>query len=568
MRYWIWIIGLFAGQELLAQAVEEDYFRLPTAAVEDIRRDVHYLASPDRQGRAPGSEGIAAARRYILERFEEFGLQGPLPGNRYQQPFMIPSHVAVDSVNTGLRYDQDRFLFREKDLALGAQFYPVRYATNGAAEGRTEYVSYGIEDSSLGRDDLDDEKLRGAIAVMDIGSPDGIHPHSRFRAWHDLDKRLRLLADKGVLGVILVNQEAQAAAPEANYKTLQSSGLPVIYVADAKAAKKLRRSRPVAFSVFQRPVEIQEFNLLGYIDNQAERTVIIGAHYDHLGMGGEGSRYTGTEPAVHPGADDNASGTAGLLSLARYLPHTEDEKLRQYNYLLLAFSAEEMGLLGSKYLAERLNREVEGEFAYMLNMDMIGRLRDETIQVNGLGTSPMWSDIFALQAGELRMETSESGVGPSDHTSFYYQNMPVLHFFTGTHSDYHKPSDTPDKIEVVGIYKILNQMLNIVRASVGQEMAFRATVQESQKAPRFSVTLGIMPDYLYRQGGVKIDGVSPEKPAQAAGLQVGDIITQLGDYPVRDMQSYMEALGQFKKGQSADLLFKRKGKLETTKVKF
>jgi hypothetical protein len=306
-------------------------------------------------------------------------------------------------------------------------------------------------------------------------------------------------------------------------------------------------------------------NLLGLIDNGGSRTVIIGAHYDHLGMGGEGSLYRG-EPAIHNGADDNASGVAVLLKVARMLqewPEARD------NYLIIFFSGEEMGLLGSNFFAKNPTLELE-KVSYMINLDMVGRLReDKTLAVSGTGTTPVWPQMLNSLNPGFELVLSESGVGPSDHTSFYLQDIPVLHFFTGQHEDYHKPSDDAEKLNYEGMEQIAGYIFELAKAMEGQEeIAFRKTKNESEEVPRFKVAMGVIPDYLFGGKGMRIDGVSEDKPAQKAGLQKGDIVVQLGDSTVVDMMSYMRALSVFEEGDSTTVVVDRKGEKVTAGIKF
>jgi len=545
---------------IYAQVNPSECYAFPRESVEEIRQDVAFLASDDLQGRKPGSEGDAMAREYIVSQFKKLAIR-PYFKESYLQEFSVPNRVERPE-------DGNFFAYKGKAQTIDEDYYPVQISGNGSFTGKTEYVAFGIEDKKLKYDDIDDEKVKGAIAVMELSSPDGIHPHSKFKDWHDLSKRIRLLRRKGATAVILIHTEGNANSPKNQFKTISSLKLPVIYVSNKKLAKKLRRSRAVSGSVSLLKFEDITYNVAGLIDNGHDQTIVIGAHFDHLGMGGEGSRYVGQEEMVHNGADDNASGTAGLLALARFLTHTQDPLMRRFNYLLVGFSGEEMGLLGSKYFVEKTSSRGEN-WLYMLNMDMIGRMEDETLAINGVGTSPFWRNLIEpIQCG-LQLEFSESGVGPSDHTSFYYTNTPVLHFFTGTHMDYHKPEDDVDKINVVGIYKVLSMMCGIIRNTPqGTDFPFSPTKVESSKAPKFSVTLGVMPDYLYNGAGMKIDGVSPGKPAAAAGLKAGDVITQLGEVQVSDMQSYMEALSQFKKGDKATLLLQREGEVKRLEIQF
>ncbi|KOF03870.1 peptidase M28 [Roseivirga seohaensis subsp. aquiponti] len=306
-------------------------------------------------------------------------------------------------------------------------------------------------------------------------------------------------------------------------------------------------------------------NVVGYIDNGAENTVVIGAHFDHLGYGEEGSLYRG-EKAIHNGADDNASGTAAMIQLARILKNKGKDK----NYLFMAFSGEENGLWGSNYFSKNSTIDL-GSVDYMINMDMVGRMNEEkTLAINGVGTSPVWMDkIEAANTDTLKLVTSESGIGPSDHTSFYLQDLPVLHFFTGQHEDYHRPSDDADKINYHGIVKVVRLIERLV-LSLDQEekIAFTKTKDESGDSPRFTVSLGVVPDYLYDGQGMRIDGVSEDKPAQKAGMQKGDIVMKLGDSTIVDMMSYMRALAAFQLGDETKVEFKRGEELKTVDIKF
>lgn len=306
-------------------------------------------------------------------------------------------------------------------------------------------------------------------------------------------------------------------------------------------------------------------NLLGYIDNGGSRTVILGAHYDHLGMGGDGSLHRG-DPAVHNGADDNASGVATLLKLTRMIqewPEARD------NYLIILFSGEEIGLLGSNFFAKNPTLDLD-QVPYMINLDMVGRLReDRTLSVSGTGTTPVWPQLLNSLNPGFKLVLNESGVGPSDHTSFYLQDIPALHFFTGQHEDYHKPSDDADKLNYEGMEQIAAYLFDLVKAMEAQEeVAFRKTRNESEQVPRFKVTLGVIPDYLFSGEGMRIDGVSEDKPAQRAGLQKGDVVVKLGDSTIVDMMSYMRALSSFEEGQTTTVVVQRNGEKVTSEVTF
>lgn len=306
-------------------------------------------------------------------------------------------------------------------------------------------------------------------------------------------------------------------------------------------------------------------NVIAYLNNNAEETVVIGAHYDHLGFGDEGSLYRGEDKAVHNGADDNASGVATMLDLAGKLKTAN----KGNNYIFIAFSGEEMGLLGSNYFSKNPTLSKEN-LNYMINMDMVGRLKaDSTLAVYGVGTSPVFKQVLESHNDKFKLIEEESGIGPSDHTSFYLQDIPVLHFFTGQHEDYHKPSDDYDKINYEGMSTISSYIFDVITdLDDNGKLTFRKTKNESDSTPRFKVTLGVVPDYLFDGEGMRIDGVSDDKPAQKAGLLKGDIVVKLGDSTVADMMSYMKALSAFEKGDKTKVTVTRNGEEVEAEVEF
>lgn len=306
-------------------------------------------------------------------------------------------------------------------------------------------------------------------------------------------------------------------------------------------------------------------NVIGFINNNASTTVVIGAHYDHLGMGGEGSLYR-EGAAIHNGADDNASGVAVMLDLA-YKLQTSD--LKGHNYLFIAFSGEEMGLLGSNYFTKNPTLDLS-KISYMINMDMVGRLNDDRVlAINGIGTSPRWNQIVNANNKDFKLATSESGVGPSDHTSFYLNDIPVLHFFTGQHEDYHKPGDDAEKLNYTGMEQISSFIYRIVGdTDQAGKLIFKKTKNESEEVPRFKVGLGVVPDYLFTGKGMRIDSVSEDKPAQKAGLAKGDIVIKMGDTLVTDMMSYMRALATFSEGDTTTIVITRDSKELEKKIEF
>ena len=307
------------------------------------------------------------------------------------------------------------------------------------------------------------------------------------------------------------------------------------------------------------------YNVVGYLDNKAPVTIIIGGHYDHLGLGMEsGSLDANPQGKIHNGADDNGSGTSGVIELARYY---QSNKIKEKaNFLFICFSGEELGLLGSKHYADHPTIDF-GTVNFMVNMDMIGRLDPKNgLSVSGSGTSALWEPMLKkLSTTEVPIKTDSSGMGPSDHTSFYLKNIPVLHFFSGTHSDYHKPSDDEPLINYGGELHILQYMVQLIQRTddKGKLKFIKTKDDTNEESPRFKVTLGVVPDYGFESQGMRIDGVSDGKPAQKAGLKQGDVVIRIGEIPVVDMMSYMKALGKFNKGDKAIVVVLR-GKEEVS----
>lgn len=307
------------------------------------------------------------------------------------------------------------------------------------------------------------------------------------------------------------------------------------------------------------------YNVVGYLDNKAPFTIVIGAHFDHLGLGHDhNSLDTKPEGKIHNGADDNASGTAGVIALANY--YSKNGMQETYNFLFLCFSGEELGLIGSKKWCEQPDIPLT-QINYMLNMDMIGRLNDSTrkVVVYGVGTAPVFVPLIDSLKTDLSIKKDSAGVGPSDQTSFYLKDIPVLHFFTGQHSDYHKPSDDVEKINLKGEVEVLTYIAELVDHTLKYpKLTFQKTRTPDNGKVSFKVTLGVMPDYTYEGVGMRIDGVTDGKPAAKAGIQKGDVVIKLDGVEVKDVMSYMKVLANYKKGDKANVTVKR-GEEEITK---
>ena len=324
------------------------------------------------------------------------------------------------------------------------------------------------------------------------------------------------------------------------------------YFQDFSFNKSSNPHEQVTFEDTDNENQIFSKNVIGFIDNGAKNTVVIGAHYDHLGYGGQGSLYVGKE--IHNGADDNASGTALMLDLANQLKFDNFNN----NYLFIGFSGEEMGLLGSNYFVKNPTIDLSS-INYMINLDMVGRLKeDKSLAIYGVGTSPIFKQTINSNNDSFNIIENESGVGPSDHTSFYINDIPVLHFFTGQHADYHKPSDDPDKINYQGVKEISDYIFSLISdLNDNGRIAFRKTKNESEEVPRFKVSLGVMPDYMFNKGGMRIDAVTENRPGYKAGLIKGDVVIKLGEDDVEDMMSYMKALSKFESGDTTFVVVKR-----------
>ena len=324
------------------------------------------------------------------------------------------------------------------------------------------------------------------------------------------------------------------------------------YFQDFSFNKSSNPHEQVTFEDTDNENQIFSKNVIGFIDNGAKNTVVIGAHYDHLGYGGQGSLYVGKE--IHNGADDNASGTALMLDLANQLKFDNFNN----NYLFIGFSGEEMGLLGSNYFVKNPTIDLSS-INYMINLDMVGRLKeDKSLAIYGVGTSPIFKQTINSNNDSFNIIENESGVGPSDHTSFYINDIPVLHFFTGQHADYHKPSDDPDKINYQGVKEISDYIFSLISdLNDNGRIAFRKTKNESEEVPRFKVSLGVMPDYMFNKGGMRIDAVTEDRPGYKAGLIKGDVVIKLGEDDVEDMMSYMKALSKFESGDTTFVVVKR-----------
>ena len=529
------------------------------SATKRMEQDLFFLSSDALKGRKPGTPEADVAREYIAGKMMAYGIE-PMGENGYFQKFPVPEYAAVD-------YDATTLSVGNAQLEGHVDFYPVSISCEtGKAASKTVYVGYAITTEDGSYDDFKGLDVNGAIAVMNVSSPDGIHPHSAYAAYHSLNERVASLVEKGAKGILLINPEGTASDTQEFFKSINASSLPVFFVRNEKWANKLmKRAQKTTMSVSMSERFSDGYNVIGYIYNNKRKTVVLGAHYDHLGMGGENSLYKGPA-AIHNGADDNGSGTTLLLEAMRYYAQRQDTN---YNYLIQFYSAEELGLIGSKYWANNPTFPLK-EVEYMINSDMVGRLRDNRLQLSGTGTAVEWDEILDTPIHGLDIKKDPAGVGPSDQTSFYYKDLPVLHLFTGTHDDYHKPTDDADKINYKGMAKLASLIYTITaRTAYYENVTFQKTTSSEQKTtPNFSVTLGVVPDYLFGGPGLRIDGATEGRPGANAGLKAGDVIMKIGAIVIDDIYAYMTALGAFKKGDTTALVYVRDGEEVETEITF
>ncbi|MBL8001213.1 MAG: M28 family peptidase [Flavobacteriales bacterium] len=529
-------------------------------ARDQMKYDVQYLASDLLEGRETGTRGEQLAYTYIAQKYASIGLMPYGDSATYLQAYTF---AAEPEVGPGTVLQIGR-----KKLALHEDFYPLSSSASIQAFTKLQRLEFGIEAPDLGRNEYEGVDVTGKAVAFSISSPDGIHPHSKFLAHHDLRARIDNAIKHGAAAVILFNEDPNAEDPRERLSSkVEPCSVPVVFLTKNGLKKLGQDGNPVAIGVEIRRPQRTGHNVVGMIDNGRKDVVVIGAHFDHLGFGDEGSLHRG-EPAVHNGADDNASGVAVLLQLARDL--AEMDEARGNNYLFIAFSGEEKGLYGSNYWTKHPTVPIE-RLNYMINLDMVGRVDSAgNMGINGVGTSPAWAELQRIKVGGFTLKTTDSGIGPSDHTSFYLQGVPAIHFFSGTHADYHKPSDDEDKVNYDGMLRTARFIESLVtNLNDDGKVAFTKTQEVStEDAPRFKVTLGVVPDYMFDGKGMRIDGITDGKPAAKAGLQVGDVVVRIGDKDVTDMMSYMKALSAFSKGDTVPVKVLRKGSEVEANVTF
>ncbi len=521
-------------------------------SVEELKKDVYFLSSDSLNGRQTGSKGEYLAGDYIIRKYKSMGLQPMGSNGSFLQPF---------ETNVGIKYSGENSLSVNRALLKpDSDYYAMNFSASTVITGYLQSAGNGINAPQIEVNDFEKiNKEEGTVFVIESSSPDGESPHSKYYPYLDLQSKIQNAIKYGATGVIIVNTHADANDPDKNFsKYVSPVSIPVVFVTKTAyekyfTGKKIR----IQMNVSLEKISITGHNIIAFIDNKAKTTVVIGAHYDHLGHNEfGGSLHKGEGTGIHNGADDNASGTAGVMALASVL---SKQKNANNNYLFINFSAEELGLVGSKYFTQHATVDTNS-LNYMINMDMIGRyITEKGMEIGGMGTSPQFDFIRTMKHDSLKWKLGESGTGPTDYTSFYHINVPVLNFFTGVHEDYHKPTDDADKVNYKKMVEILELELRIIDSLDKKgTLEFKRTIEKDLSGtPSFKVKLGIIPDYMYEGVGLRADGVSDGLVAHKAGIQKGDIIIQIGDFIISDIQVYMKALSTFKKGDTTTIVVKR-----------
>ena len=562
----------------------------PDVTTGELLTHVRYLSSDSLKGRQAGMPGDSLSAEYIKNELISFGL-APLSGDGLQR-FKVTSRIVPGEENS--------FSINEKTYTPEKDFTPLAFTSNADLQSEVLFVGYGfnINNDSLKWNDYKGIDVKGKWVLIIRADPEpdkSVSPFIPFSA--DRDKAL-LAKDMGAAGVLMVS--GPAFDPQDTFESLNSSDysvdIPVIRIkrdvandilAKAKTTvanleKKLNDTRkPASLAtgvMVKAKAEIiieknNTRNVVMLLPGQDElfknEYIIIGAHFDHLGMGGPGSSSRAVDTvAVHHGADDNASGVAMMLELAEKFAHTKGSHKR--SIIFIAFTGEELGLLGSKYFTENPGIDLSKVNA-MINLDMVGRLTDSTsLQIAGVGTAEGFKDFVIANSDTsiIKFSFSNEGYGPSDHSSFYGKNIPVLFYSTGAHLDYHTPSDTYDKINYKGMVAISKIVFDIVEklANSSKRLNFMESgpkVEAGRAMRRKSVTLGIMPDFAGNvKNGLRADFVTPGKPAAMGGMKKGDIITSINGKTVNNIQDYMFRMGQLKHGQTISVEVLRNNRKE------
>jgi aminopeptidase YwaD len=604
IRGWLLVVTLFSvaafGQGAKTGGVESS-----------LRKHVDYLASPELQGRKTGEAGAVTAAGYVVNQFSQFKLK---PGYRaanakpsYMQPFPYIAGVTaaegtyfqVVPANSG----------DEQKLEIGVHYMPLANSSAGdIADSQIVFAGYGIATRDKSYDDFAGIDARGKVVLVFDGVPAGGSP-MQF-AGMNIHAKANLAKDRGAVVLVVIARSDDFNSDHLsrlNFEpTLGETAVPVIAISRQTAVQLLGARSVAEVAEFEKWISmkteapptlriwladppklsvkakvdlekrtVDAYNVIGIVEGRdpvlKNEAIVIGAHYDHLGRGGRSSLSPNSSD-IHHGADDNASGTAAMLELARQFA---SEKKNKRTLIFMAFGGEEEGLLGSKHYVNNPVWPLDKTVA-MINMDMVGRLSEDKLTIGGIGTADDWKGLVERLNSEpetipspFALQLNQDGFGPSDHSSFYGKQIPVLFFFTGTHTDYHKPSDTADKINIDGLAKITNYVSAVARSV--DDRPTRPVYKVAQTAPTggrmtFNVSLGTIPAYGDGNDGLTIDGAREGSPAAKAGLRAGDKIVKLAGKDVRNISDYMFALGIMKAGEEYEIVVKRADQTLTMKI--
>lgn len=588
----------------LAAALAAAALRPGAIQPESYRESVRYLASEPMRGRLTGSPELERAARWIAAQFRRLGLQPP-PGQRdYFQRFQVTVGARLGKDNRLLESESG---LKPRPLAFGQDFQPMNFSTSGRASGEVVFVGYGITAPEYGYDDYAGADVQGKIVLLLRHEPQEFDEKSPFagRAFTShaqLQNKAVNAKFHGAAAVLLVNDLPNHAGDEDRLERFSArvgptaAGIPFVQVRAAVAERWLERAgvslkqwiEETDRTLKPRPVPIpglrvelaadvvrqqrQTPNVAAWLPGQTDEYIILGAHFDHLGLGEQSSLAPDLAgKAIHPGADDNASGTAGLLELAAYFAGRPKQKR---GFLFLAFSGEELGLLGSNYYVNHPLLPLEKAVA-MINMDMIGRIQNGRVYVGGTGTGDSLRSILeqAMAGSPLQFDFSDQGgYGSSDHFSFVNKGVPVLFFFSGLHADYHKPSDTWDKINAADAARMLEVVARAAEKLAGADSRPQYVKMQMPQQPAMAASsgsgawFGAVPDMGESQDGFRLSDVMKGSPAEEAGLKGGDVIVEFDGKPITNLYDFTYVLRTKKPGDPVTIKYRRGGELREARA--
>ena len=572
------VVGLLLVAAALAGAAP------PTPGGAWLLDHVKALTAPEMEGRASGTPGAERAASYIEAEMRRLGLRPGGDGGTFRQEFTVPTGVRLADGNA-----LSVLAPAPRALALGQDFVPLTVSADGRQEADVVFAGYGITAPELGWDDYASVDARGRIVLVLEHEPRRSDPAGPFRqpdAYHYTERSHKIInaREHGALGVLLVVADATLPALSGH---AQSAGLLVAAVSPAVADALLA---PAGLAAATRAIEAgpsprsfllpgarvalraslvrergRAANVVGVLpgrdDRVGDEAVLIGAHYDHLGRGGQGSLAPEATGRVHPGADDNASGVAAVLGLARAFVHAGGAPR---TLVFAAFAGEEMGLLGSAHYVRRPAHPLE-RTVLMLNLDMVGRPRERTLYVGGVDSGAGLRALVQAQAGPLALRLRGDPYGPSDHASFYAAGRPVLFLFTGAHGDYHRPTDTWDRIDTDGLADVTAFAARVVDAVAGAATPpayarVSAPGGSSGRAAGYGPFFGVVPEFGESgHPGVRVSGVRAGSPADRAGVRQGDVIVAFAGLTVRTLEDFTFALRGRRPGDRVEVTVLREG---------